>query len=360
MLMAFDRRHYVPVVKWKQGEQKALETLTPTFKERVTPLIEIPPIEWDFENDVPKKTVDEHLVNFGETMQRSWPQKAFVDLLYIHPSERMASGLHPLTYIQSEARSRQIPLVPVTSSDRDVAHNAEVVAANQVDHLGAAIRLTERDFDSLQPTIDSLLRALQMSPGQIDLVIDHGYSDPAFMTRTTLFLTGLIDTLPYLHEWRNIILCGTGFPKNLSDVGANTIDQIERSEWIIWKRIMRTGTIKREPIFGDYGISNPEPFEGDPRFINMSANIRYTADDKFLIFKGLVTRRYGNGQYHQLADQVVRHPEYSGRNFSAGDLYIDDVAQNKDGPGNATSWRKAGTNHHLTYVINELATVTLT
>lgn len=357
--MTFDRRHYVPVVKWKQGEQKALETLTPPSKERLTPLIEIPPIEWDFENDVPKKTVDEHLVNFGETLQRSWPQRALIDLLFIHPSERMASGLHPLAYVLQEARARRIPLVPVTNSERDADYNAEVVAADQKDHLGAAIRITERDFDTLKPNLDSLLKALQMNPEQIDLVVDYGYVDPAFLTRTSLFLTGLIDNLPYLDEWRNVILCGTGFPKNLSDVSANTVDQIDRAEWIIWKRIMRVGTVNREPIFGDYGISNPEPFEGDPRFINMSANIRYTAADKFIIFKGLITRKYGSAQYHQLANQVVRHPEYSGRNFSAGDLYINDVAQNNDGPGNATSWRKAGTNHHLTYVTNELSTVTL-
>lgn len=357
--MTFERRHYVPVVKWKQGEQKALEVLTPTSKKRITPLIEIAPIDWDFENEMPKKTVDEHLINFGETLVRSWPHKAFIDLLYLHPSERMTSGLHPLTYILREARARQNPLVPVTSSERDADYNAAVVDSNKLDHLGAAIRITERDFDSLQPTIDSLLGALQMSPEQIDLVVDYGYIEPSLITRTTLFLTGLIDNLPYLHAWRNVILCGTGFPKNLSDVSSNSVDQIDRAEWIIWKRIMRAGTVNRDPIFGDYGISNPEPFEGDPRFINMSANIRYTADDKFIIFKGQITRRYGSAQYHQLASQVVSHPEYSGRNFSAGDLYIDDVAQNNDGPGNATSWRKAGTNHHLMYVANELSTVTL-
>ncbi|MFB5761329.1 beta family protein [Paenibacillus medicaginis] len=53
--MAFNRRHYVPIVKWKQGEQRALETLAATSKERLTPLIEIAPIDWDFENEVQRK-----------------------------------------------------------------------------------------------------------------------------------------------------------------------------------------------------------------------------------------------------------------------------------------------------------------
>lgn len=357
--MTFGRRHYVPVVKWKQGEQKAIESLAITLKENITPLIEIPPIDWDFENEVPKKTIDEHLQNFGDTLNRCWPRQAFIDLLYIDSTERMSSGQHPLSFILKEARYRLIPLVPVTSSVCDSSHNAEIIVANQTDQLGAAIRIMEKDFDSIQPTIDSLLNVLQINPIHIDLIIDYGYFDSDHFTRTSIFLIGLLNTLPYLDQWRNIILCGTAFPKDLSKVGADSIDEIDRSEWRMWKRIMSSGSVKREPIFSDYGISNPAPFEGDPRLINMSANIRYTSDDKYIIFKGRVTKKYGNSQYHQLANYVVQHPEYSGRNFSAGDLYIDDVAKHNDGPGNATSWRKAGTNHHLTYVANELANVVL-
>ncbi len=358
--MAFDERHYVPVLKWKQGEQKALEALSMGIRQGITPLIEIAPIDWDFENDAPKKTVDEHLVSFGETLQRSWQltRPIFLDTYYLEPQDRMRTAQHPLGYLIQEARARNIGVIPVTGSDRDAAYNAEVVAANQRDGLGVAIRLQERDFDVLNQNIDSLLATLQVSPADVDLIIDYEHVTPQERTRTTLFLTVLINSLPYLAEWRNVILCGTAFPENLSGVTANTVDQLERTEWIIWKRII-TGNLGRRPIFGDYGISNPQPFEGDPRFINMSANIRYTADDKFLIFKGMITRRYGGAQYHQLAQQVVAHREYSGPNFSAGDHYINEVAQNNDGPGNATTWRRTGTNHHLTFVVTELSNLTL-
>jgi hypothetical protein len=358
--MMLGERHYVPVLKWKQGEQKALEALTPAIRDGITPLIEIAPIDWDFENEVPKKTIDEHLINFGDSLQRSWQltRPVFVDLYYLDPQDRMVSNQHPLAYVLQEARTRNIGVIPVTSSNRDSAYHSEVAVANQQDHLGIAIRLNEHDFDSLQVSIDNLLTIIQVNPSEVDLIIDYQHVTPQERTRTAIFLTGLVDSLPYLSEWRNVVLCGTGFPANLSAVGANTIDQLERTEWIVWKRVV-SGRIDRRPIFSDYCISSPEPFDGDPRFINMSANIRYTGDDKFIIFKGTVTRKFGNAQYHQLAAQVVSHAEYSGAPFSAGDQYIYDVSKQTDGPGNATNWRKTGTNHHLSYVVTELSTLTL-
>ncbi|WP_337102001.1 beta family protein [Paenibacillus sp. YIM B09110] len=350
---------YVPVLKWKQGEQKALEALSSTVKEYVLPLLEIAPIDWDFENDVPKKSIDEHLLKIGETLTRSWGSHApiFIDLEHIDATDRLSSGQHPLNFVLQEARTRDIRVIPVTSPQRDTAYQAEIIAAHQQDQNGICIRLKDDDFGDLHNNINRLLTQLAVNPNEVDLVLDYEYANPNDQTRTTLFITGIINSLPYLPDWRRVILCGTSFPTDLSSVSSNSIDQIERTEWLIWKRLIRSGAIARNPIFGDYVISNPAPFEADPRFINMSANIRYTGDDKFIIFKGRMIKRYGGNQYYQLAAQVVAHPEYSGSSFSAGDHYIQEVANNNDGPGNATNWRKAGTNHHITYVVNELSTL---
>ncbi|MCC8434211.1 beta family protein [Brevibacillus sp. M2.1A] len=357
----FDKRHYVPILKWKQGEQKAIELLPLTVKQGLTPLLEIPPIDWDFENEAPKKTIDEHLANVSETLSRSWglDRPLYLDLNFIESNERMASGQHPLGYIFNQLRTDGINAIPVTGTNRDSAYQIEVISVHQRDQLGICIRLTEEDFDDLQVNIDSLLTTLGVDTTEIDLVIDYKYVNPNDRTRTALFISGLINGLPYLNSWRNLILCGTAFPKDLSDVGSNTIDQIERSEWIIWKRLIQTNRVNRTLTFGDYAIANPEPFEADPRLIRMSANIRYTGDDKFIIFKGRDLRKYGHNQYYQLAAQAVAHQEYKGAGFSAGDHYIQEVANQSTTPGNPATWRRAGTNHHLTLVVNELSTVAL-
>lgn len=271
----------------------------------------------------------------------------------------MRDHQHPLTFIIDEARTRNVNVIPVTGTDRDADYNVAVRNAILQDGLGLALRIKEHDFGDLQTNIDSIIGSLKVLPDQVDLIVDYNYVDPQSKIRTTLFLNGLINSLPYLQGWRNIILSGTSFPENLSSVSADTVDQIERTEWLIWKKLL-SNNIGRRLIFSDYGIANPQPFDGDPRFINMSANIRYTASDKFIIFKGKATRKAGSSQYHQLATQVVNHAEYSGPNFSAGDHYIHQVSNKEDGPGNATKWRMTGTNHHLTYVTNELSSFSLT
>jgi len=352
---------YVPILKWKQGEQKALEVLPTPTKQSMTPLIEIPPVDWDFENDCPKKTIDEHLSKIGESLYNSWgiSEPLFIDLSYIDSSERMQNGTHPLSHVLQEGRTKGINLIPVTDPDRDSTYQLEVIAAHQLDQNGVCVRLKEAHFENLQNHISQLLQNLSVSPNEIDLIIDYEYASTDSQSRTSIFLKGVLSSIPFLHNWRSITLSGTSFPADLGSVDSNSIGILQRGEWLIWKNIVKSLSLGRSLYFGDYGISNPAPFEADPRFINMSANIRYTADDKYIIFKGRMIKRYGGAQYHQLAQQVVAHPEYYGAGFSTGDQFINEVANNNDGPGNATSWRKAGTNHHLTLVIDELSSLIL-
>src|SRR5690606_37987777 len=161
---------------------------------------------------------------------------------------------------------------------RDTAYQSEVAAAHNLDGHGVCFRLIDEDFEDINISIDSLLNTVGVRPEEVDLLIDYRYVDPRDRSRTTLFISGLINAIPYLANWRNVILTGTSFPRDLSEVGANSIDTIERSEWLIWKRLAQFAGLQRTPTFGDYGVSNPEPFEADPRLIRMSANIRYTGD----------------------------------------------------------------------------------
>ncbi len=89
--------------------------------------------------------------------------------------------------------------------------------------------------------------------------------------------------------------------------------------------------------------------------MRMSASIRYTISDEWLILKGRNVREHGFDQYFELSRQLVQLPEYSGEEFSWGDRWIRRCARREIGPGNATTWRKVGTNHHLVLVAQDLA-----
>src|SRR5947207_11870660 len=80
----FDHTHYVPILKGKEGEYQALSELTPTIKSKLTPLIEPIPIPYDFANEIPAKTVDEHLENFVSKIVLNWGlDPIFFDLDWI-------------------------------------------------------------------------------------------------------------------------------------------------------------------------------------------------------------------------------------------------------------------------------------
>ncbi len=111
----------------------------------------------------------------------------------------------------------------------------------------------------------------------------------------------------------------------------------------------------RRPSFGDYAISSAVPFDFEP-YMDVSAKIRYTTDEHWLVVKGKSTKRNGFEQYHDLAKQVVERIEYCGPMFSEGDRYIDNCAHHRTrGPGNSSTWVEVGVNHHLTFVSRQLA-----
>jgi hypothetical protein len=112
---------------------------------------------------------------------------------------------------------------------------------------------------------------------------------------------------------------------------------------------------RRIPAFGDYGIQHPEPEELDPRIIRMSASLRYTTTDSWLIAKGRNVRDFGFKQFGTICRKLRRRAEYSGAGFSWGDNYISECGQGRETSGNATTWRQIGTNHHLAFVVNQIA-----
>lgn len=59
--MKISSEKYVPILKWRQGEYQALFTLKAEVKDKVVPLLVIPPREYDFEEEKMKKTVHEHI-----------------------------------------------------------------------------------------------------------------------------------------------------------------------------------------------------------------------------------------------------------------------------------------------------------
>lgn len=355
----FERNHYVPIIRWKRGEQKALEYLEDSLKYTMTPLIEVPPIDWDFQNEEPKKTIDEHLEGIGDTIKKSWNHNGaiFIDAYHVclEDIELMSNGQHPLEYIISEAHNKGITAIPVTGIKRGRNYQNAVKQLVETYKNGYCLRLEDDDFEDIEQSLNIIGETLDIDYNEVDLIIDYKYIDPKYESRIERLILGTIYEIPLLSSWRTFTICGTAFPKNLSDqISTGTDGDIRRSEWQIYKKII-TKNLNRIPAFGDYIITHPEYLEIDPRFMQMAANIRYTTEEDYLILRGHSIRLKGWGQIVDISKRLVSNDQYSGKDFSYGDHYIYKCSLGDESTGNAETWRRVGTNHHLTLIINQLS-----
>ncbi|WP_040207194.1 beta family protein [Neobacillus jeddahensis] len=357
----FAENHYIPIVRWRRGEQKALEFLDSQLKSNMTPLIEIPPIPWDFENGIPKKTIDEHLSNIGAQVKVSWNYNGpvFIDAYQVcnEDDEIMSNGQHPLSFIINEMHAQNIVAIPVTGSNRGPNYQNAIKSIIQEYNNGYCLRLEEVDFDDIEQIVNSTKLFFNVKLENVDIILDYKYINPNHTSRMTRLVSGSISAIPELKKWRTLTFCATAFPENLGEIQTGTDGSIPRAEWIIYKKLLKS-SLERYPSFGDYIISNPEYSEIDPRFMQMAASIRYTADDEFLIFRGysIKSKKYnGWGQALDITKRIVSHQKYSGNQYSYGDEYIYNCSIGKESTGNPETWRRVGTNHHLTLAAKELS-----
>jgi hypothetical protein len=357
----FDHMHYVPILKGREGEYGALRELHASSRDQMTPLIEIPPIPWDFVNNRPSKSLDLHLERVCEKVKNAWGGNRilFLDTLWLPDEARMIDGQHPLTFITKKARPLGLRIVPVTGLLRGEGHATGCRTANSSDGWGVCIRIQREDFvefTDLRGELNRLLEAIQVPCRSVDLLLDlRAIAHDAGAIDEDEVIS-LITKIPFISKWRSFTIAATSFPANLVGLPPSDCSKVQRLEWKLWKavhKILPDGI--RRPAFGDYAISHPEPSEVDPRIMNPSASIRYTSRSHWLVVKAKNLKDHGYAQFHGVCKQMVQRADYSGASFSWGDGYIAACGCQSVGPGNLTTWRKVGTSHHLAFVLDQLS-----
>ncbi|WP_256843726.1 beta family protein, partial [Pseudomonas aeruginosa] len=81
------------ILKWRQGEYLAVGRTNEGIKDGIYPLFEIPIEQWDFENDAPAKSLDDHLKNVGRRLSSNWKsRRCLFDSPYLAGDDTMADG----------------------------------------------------------------------------------------------------------------------------------------------------------------------------------------------------------------------------------------------------------------------------
>ena len=357
--MNFDHHHYVPCLRWKQGEYQALLRLKDTTKSELTPLIEVPEIGWDFEKKMEAKTIDDHLEPFARRVKAKWKsRRCFVDLKIISPDERMLDGSHPVEFVFSNLREQKCEGVPVTGLDRDRQYQRAIKQVSSKDKKGVCFRVTleQAARSNIKEMIDNILSIIGLTQKDSDFILDLGAPNFVPLEGFCKLVQAIVQKLPYLKNWRTLTLLGTSFPVSMGEIKGSA-EIIPRYEWQLYKKLVANfeKIDFRLPTFGDYAISHPKVLNLDMRLIKPSASIRYTINDEWFIIKGPNVRDNGFEQYRGHCQRLMASPYYFSSKFSEGDLYISECANGTGSTGNLPTWRWVGTNHHLEKVILDIS-----
>jgi hypothetical protein len=355
--------HYVPILQGKRGELIALREFPSSSNSAFTPLIELPAIPWDWEEDQPKKVLADHLVPFPTNIKKSVGEQrvCFIDIpeSSVDPADRIEDA-HPVAVLFNGFRESNVYAVPVTGPGRDAAYQQAVRDVVTADGRGVCLRVDSSSIGGgLDAELDALLAQLGLTAAQVDLLLDLGSVRPDAINVVTVGVVGIL-TSQLQRQWRSLTLGSGAFPESLGGLPRG-LSTIPRADWSLWLQVRnRLGRDRRMPDFADYAIQAPELAEIDPRTMRVSANIRYTTPEDWLIVRGQIVvgkGRVGFDEYQRLCAALVARPEFRGAGFSPGDQYIAACAVGSEGPGTPEIWRRQGTSHHVATVVDQLATL---
>ena len=361
---------YVPILKWKLGEQSAVQPLSPTQKASVLPVADLQDRPFDWAKDEYTKTWDKHIRDVVKATAKHWGTKH--EIAFDQPltsSDELAESAGTVwEFLFKELWAANVQAVPVISSYAGTNEIDALLAASMAAKRGRWVLRYVIDVDNQTPTpaevatwIISTAAKIKAQPAEIDIVLDVAFVTdvdlPAQATRNAAILHAIFSA----KTWRSVVLAAGAFPVNLAGVPKGT-HQISRTDWALFLATRLDPVLKGENlVYGDYGISHVAAFDEDPRLLKMSANLRYTHWDKWFVIKGKSVKDFGFDQYRDICKVLVLLPIYLKAAFSHGDQNYSDVAANPAaGPGNATHWRRDATNHHIHVVLHQVASLPAT
>jgi hypothetical protein len=353
--------YYLPILKARSGEFKALSNLRETQKDLIAPLLEVTNMEFDFEEGAkPKvpKTIENHLERFCDKLKRKWGRSnCFVDSDLVNNVE--IPGTSCLELIYDDLKKVNVLPIPVIRASADIAFCgivAKILRENSINEV--AIRATPEDVTSpdFRENLDNILTTIAVPPANCHFVLDLKDSDFSATNEIAEAVMFILENFPHFNEWKAFTVSAGAFPST-GKIKA-TVSQIPRYDWMFFKSIrtkLRSKPFARQINFGDYSIVASTYLKFDPRKMSSSANIRYTLDDHWLVLKGKALKTSEDfKQYVSQAKEIVKSGFFMGEKFSAGDNHFLKCIKGEVKPGNSTVWNWVGNNHHFTKVLSDL------
>jgi len=355
MTSAFGPDHYVPVLKVKRGEKKALTLLSAGLRGHITPLLEIVERKAD-----KAATIEAHLDTAFKDLAAS---VSGYDRCFLDAREISADGPDAAKQVFERASDAGIVFTPVTGLSRA----ADVAAALDHKDHGVALRLPREEFEGgrLAKRLQAFLSKHALTAEGTDLVVDLGPVDDMIADGVSKLCAAFMADVPDHTRWRTFTVSASSFPMSMAVVGRNSHGFPERSEWRAWRDALypRRDELHRLPTFSDCVIQHPKGVEDfDPKTMQVSASIRYAMSQAWLLIKGESTRlNPPSAQFPVLATRLVYghlRENFLGPGHCEGCRLMKAAADHAPKLGSPEAWRRLGTIHHMTVVRDQIGALT--
>ncbi|WP_321870902.1 beta family protein [Paraburkholderia tropica] len=346
---------YVPFVKGKEYDIKAVGSLAKSVREITKPLIETMPINPE------EPAIDEHVHKFCRYIKKFAPLgDVFVDFYGLLPDALMPDGTNAILFGYGLLRGLGRQVTPVYGFDRNDdlwPQLGKVVAGFG---KGFAFRLGRDDladylFDDTWAAIVERTAELGLQENSVDLILDFGSLSGLDSEEIKETVVSFLFHNPRAKFYRSIIVSSSSALKTVGEIEQDHMTEVTRNELHLWSELWNDMPGDVKPIYGDYGVIHPDFSDAGPNKY-MNAKIRYTIGDKILYFRGHGLRhpKKDYEQYYALARQVVGDHRCRDRKFSEGDIYLDNCARGQIKPGTPSTWILADMSHHMTYVAQQV------
>jgi len=355
-------KHYVPILRPKQGEVWAIRDLSEVAQERITPFFDIHRVQ--IKDGKKEKSLDAHLDSIIKRICKDWPSnREFLwDLFSIALSERLQIKYHPVLGFGESLFNNKMTAIPTIGTDRDEAY---LMAVKSLLNKGMAdsicLRILRDDLETPMESvsqINTILNRLDISQSSCHLLIDMRVVEERLIEDNIEAVSEFTSELD-MDMWKTFTFSSSSFPIDMSWLPPDSDSRVPRVEMKLWNALTQAEPlIGRKSNFSDYAIINPEKPDVDPLRIRAGGKIRYATETDWIIVKGHGLHRGQKfNQYRKLSRKVMGFPEYRGTSYSWGDDFLDKCSKGKVGTGSLTTWVKVDTNHHLTLVGEQISTL---
>lgn len=348
--MATTAWKYLPILKWKRGEQDALRYLKKSQWEGVVPIAELQPA-----STIEVAALREALL---EQVEKSVPVGEAIGIDTIYFLEAQAKQVDVLVgfcnYLQNKLPDRRI--VPVIHGALVEALESSSEKAKELllkfPEVILRLRMDLTKPTQVKPSV-VLVKKVGFKTSAIHILVDQfslvGKDPAACKTAVQPYLDAAI-----AEKCASVTVAGGSFPINLMGYKAGTHD-IMRVEWQIWDLLKKSHAYSSVQ-FSDYAVTNPSRLEEiDPTQVNPSISIRYASDAFWRLYKGGGFKKGKPGTLKNLCRLLTLDTNYSGATFSYGDANYDALAKSpKITNGIPWTWRRDATNHHVVLTAGNL------